>query len=479
MKKQAFNPYLPNYEYVPDGEPYVFGDRVYVYGSHDRFNGTQYCQNDYVCWSAPTDHLGEWQYEGVIYQKTQDPDGNADRLLFAPDVQQGADGRYYLYYAFDFGGIISAAVCDEPAGKYEYYGNIHYKDGTVLGERKGDAFHFDPGVLVDNDGRVYLYSGFCPVDFPWGYLGIDPKPINGGMVIELETDMITIKEEPKSIFPDKNHGKGTDFEGHEFFEASSIRKIGDVYYFVYSSINGHELCYATSLSPVQGFRYGGTIISNGDIGLNGRKDKDALNYTGNNHGSIVEIKGKWYVFYHRQTNKHQFSRQVCAEEIKIEPDGSIRQVEMTSCGLNGGPLQGKGEYQAYIACNLLSKNGAVRYEFGQEIDASHPYFTQDGEDREENPNQYIANMTDGAAAGFKYFEIKDASEVVIKTRGTAQGELYVGTALNDGSAAQISITPSQDWTIFSAPLTIENGIRALYFTYHGKGEMDFYSFELK
>ena len=48
MKKQAFNPYLPSWEYIPDGEPYVFDDRVYVYGSHDRFNGCTFCLNDYV-----------------------------------------------------------------------------------------------------------------------------------------------------------------------------------------------------------------------------------------------------------------------------------------------------------------------------------------------------------------------------------------------------------------------------------------------
>lgn len=51
MKKQAFNPYLPSWEYIPDGEPYVFGDRVYVYGSHDYFNGYVFCMGDYVCWS--------------------------------------------------------------------------------------------------------------------------------------------------------------------------------------------------------------------------------------------------------------------------------------------------------------------------------------------------------------------------------------------------------------------------------------------
>ena len=69
MKKQAFNPYLPSYEYVPDGEPYVFGERVYVFGSHDRFNGTEYCQNDYVCWSAPVDDLGNWRYEESFIRK--------------------------------------------------------------------------------------------------------------------------------------------------------------------------------------------------------------------------------------------------------------------------------------------------------------------------------------------------------------------------------------------------------------------------
>jgi arabinoxylan arabinofuranohydrolase len=480
MKKQAFNPYLPSFEYVPDGEPYVFGERVYVYGSHDKFNGTAYCQNDYVCWSAPVDDLGNWRYEGVIYKKIQDPMGSTvNRLLFAPDVQQGLDGRYYLYYAFDFLGVISVAVCDSPAGEYEFYGHVHYKDGTLLGDRAGDGFQFDPGVLVDDDGKVYLYSGFCPVTFPWEFLGLEEKTIKGGMVIELESDMITVKEEPKYIFPFKANGKGTSFEGHEFFEASSIRKIGDTYYFVYSSFNGHELCYATSKSPVEGFEFGGTIISNGDIYLNGRTDEEALNYTGNNHGSIVEINSKWYVFYHRQTNRHQFSRQACAEEIRIENDGSISQVEMTSCGLNGGPLIGKGEYPAYIACNLMSSTGAVRYEFDQEISDSHPYFTQEGEDRENNPNQYIANLSDGSIAGFKYFNIQDVHEISVKVRGTGKGELHVSTLSGGELVARIPISPEQEWESYTAPLQINNGVNALYFTYKGEGAIDVISFILK
>ena len=69
MKKQVFNPYLPSYEYIPDGEPRVFSGRLYIYGSHDRFNGDVYCANDYVCWSAPEEDLSDWRYEGVIYKK--------------------------------------------------------------------------------------------------------------------------------------------------------------------------------------------------------------------------------------------------------------------------------------------------------------------------------------------------------------------------------------------------------------------------
>ena len=102
MKKQAFNLYLPAWEYTPDCEPYVFDGRVYSYGSHDRFNSLMYCLNDYVCYSAPVDDLGNWRYEGVIYKATDDPlnkEGKA--CLYAPDVTKGPDGRYYLYYCLD------------------------------------------------------------------------------------------------------------------------------------------------------------------------------------------------------------------------------------------------------------------------------------------------------------------------------------------------------------------------------------------
>ena len=99
MKKQVYNPYLPSWEYVPDGEPRVFGDRLYVYGSHDLFNSQDYCLGDYVGWSAPADDLSDWRCEGVIYRKDQDPRNKEGKMhMCAPDCVRGKDGRYYLYY---------------------------------------------------------------------------------------------------------------------------------------------------------------------------------------------------------------------------------------------------------------------------------------------------------------------------------------------------------------------------------------------
>lgn len=484
MKKQVFNPFLPSYEYIPDGEPYVFGDRLYVYGSHDKFNGKLFCMNDYVCWSASINDLSDWRYEGVIYEKTQDP---MNRLglsqMYAPDVSKGLDGRYYLYYTLNFRSVMAIAVCDTPAGKYEFYGYVSNEDGSLLWNKSGDPFLFDPGVLVDDDGKVYLYSGFTPKKaIPRLITGGKKRTFLGGYVIELAADMKTVVKEPKLLFHKEENANGTGFEGHEFFEASSIRKIGVKYYFIYSSTNGHELCYATSTIPNGDFEFGGTIISNGDIYINGHTTDDkAYNYMGNNHGSIVQVEDQWYVFYHRQTNRHHYSRQAMAERITIMEDGSIPQVEMTSCGLNNGPLEGKGEYESRIACNLLLGEGAGRYGtyFGNITFRKHPYFTQVGTDREDNPVQYIANMRDGAIAGYKYFMIQDTKEISVQTRGKALGVMEISTSMNGDPIGEVKIASSKDYKYHRGKVQIPKGKHALYFKYKGTGKIDFKSFILE
>jgi beta-xylosidase len=262
MKKQGFNPFLPSCEYIPDGEPKVFGGRVYLYGSHDKFNGYAYCLNDYVCWSADENDLTDWRYEGVIYLKTDDPFNKDGAMnLYAPDVTRGPDGKYYLYYVLDKMDVVSAAVCDTPAGKYKFLGYVQYADGIMLGRRKGDVPQFDPAVLTEG-GKTYLYSGQCS-----GKVKTNDEYRAYSIAVVLGTDMLTIQEGPFPIIPGVSASEGTGFEGYEFFEASSIRKKGDTYYFIYSSFAMNELCYATSKNPVKDFKYGGVIVSNADIGI--------------------------------------------------------------------------------------------------------------------------------------------------------------------------------------------------------------------
>lgn len=477
MKTQAFNPYLPSYEYVPDGEPRVFDGRVYVYGSHDKFNGGGFCEGDYVCWSAPVEELGNWRYEGVIYPTDRDPmNPNGSMKLFAPDAVRGPDGRYYLYYSLNGSTVVSVAVCDTPAGNFQFYGYVRRPDGSVYGNREGDVSCFDPGVLVDGN-RIYLYTGFAPGP-GWLYdlLSKSDRRMEGAYCTELEPDMLTVRREPVLIAPSVWNEAGTGFEGHAFFEASSIRKISSRYYYVYSSVLSHELCYAVSAFPDRDFRFDGTLVSIGDIGLKG--NQEAVNYTGNTHGGMVEIKGQWYIFYHRQTNKQCCARQGCAEPITIHPDGSIDQAEITSCGLNGGPLAGSGRYEARIACNLGFREPSFGYVAVREKDTLHPYFTQSGQDREDSPDQYIANMSDGAWCGFKYFALTGQSRILATTRGTARGTLAVSTGRKDAPFAQIPIAPSADWTETGASFPPLSETLPLFFTFHGEGTMDFQEFEL-
>lgn len=257
-----------------------------------------------------------------------------------------------------------------------------------------------------------------------------------------------------------------------------MRKIGGRYYFIYSSINSHELCYAVGDGPTGHFAYGGTLVSNGDIYLNGTGEEEAVNYTGNNHGSLVEIGDKLYIFYHRQTNRNQFSRQGCAERVALLPDGSIPQVEITSCGLNDGPLEGRGEYEARIACNLMSRLGAVRYDFGRIVGPEHPYFTQ--EDAPDSmPVQYIANLTNDAVASFKYFTLSGVHSISVWLRGSGEGQLTVATGIDDAAAVQIPVKPTSDWTKYTMPFSVPDGIAQLSFTFNGTGAVDFLKFELE
>lgn len=490
MKKQVFNPFLPLNECIPDGEPHVFGDRVYLYGSHDKEGGETFCMLDYTVYSAPVNDLTDWRCEGVIYRASQDPDYENRKYMYAPDVVQGNDGRYYLYYcmsgAYGKGGYfgpISVAVCDTPAGKYKFHGFVRYKDGSIMNK----FVCFDPGVINDN-GTIRIYYGTqydieqkenwqddeSIISFEMEMFGKSREEIlttegsvMGPCMVVVDDDMLTVKEEPVHIIPYDT--RGTSFEKHPFFEASSIRKINDTYYFVYSSMQNHELCYATSKYPDRGFVFGGTIVSNGDVGIDGREEKDRLNMTGTTHGSIENINGQWYVFYHRLTHKSDYSRQACAEKITIKPDGSIDQAEITSCGLNNGPLMAVGSYPAGIACNIT--NGNMPHGCNSIYTDSFPNVTNCGEER------FIGEIADGTLIGYKYFSFEDVKKLAILIRSTGCGILTAYKDMGNSPVAAFEINTASDWTKLISDINIANGTYPLYLIYKGTGLIDLMEIE--
>lgn len=490
--EQSFNPYLPLWEYIPDGEPHVFGDRVYIYGSHDRANGKAYCEQHYQVWSAPVDNLRHWRNEGVSYLRTQDPSNADDTLqLWAPDVTRGPDGRYYLYYCFSFYPEIGVAVSDKPAGPFAFYGHVHYPPRILGGKTVQEGMVFDPAVLTDDDGRVYLYYGFAPAcekemilpSFTEEEIAAMPedeqRAIRGmlstkfgenSMVVELERDMLTAKELPRPLIPGGHHTRGTDFEGHGFFEASSIRKLGGKYYFVYSSHKSHELCYAVSDRPDRGFRYGGTLVSNGDIGLNGRTTP--VYPLGNNHGGLVQIGEALYVFYHRQTNATEFSRQGCAERVTLRPDGSIPQAEITSCGLNGGALAASGVYPAAIACHLTDPT------VKNVIDYSAPALQEQVRVTEQENRVYVSRVKDQTVIGYKYFRFTGPAGLALELRGSFRGAVTIAHR-EDGAcpmgALELDLS-CPDWQVVTAHIRPETGDGALYLHFAGEGTLDMKSF---
>ncbi|MBQ1491075.1 MAG: family 43 glycosylhydrolase [Blautia sp.] len=516
MKKQVFNPYLPLWEYIPDGEPHFFEGRLYIYGSHDRFDGEYFCMNDYVCWSADADDLTSWRYEGVIYRKDQDPrnkltlspitrripgksrfpggKNNPDlHCLWAPDVARGPDGRYYLYYCLDYLPEIGVAVSSAPQGPFVFLDFVQYPDGTLLGTAPEDYVQFDPGVFVDEDGKIYLYSGNSS---RWNKEGERP---HDSQVMQLCEDMVTLASKPRTLIPSYQASVASGFAGHEFFEASSIRKINGKYYFVYSSLLSHELCYCVSDRPDEGYTYGGTILSIGDIGYQGRDEAHAVNCLGNTHGGIECVNGQWYVFYHRQTNRTQYSRQGCAEKIYFDEKGHIAQVPVTSCGLNDAALHAEGTYPASICCHLTGKMG-IPMSLQDEMNFDYPFLTQDGADYSmgekdsglaegpltlEKPVPYIANVQDGTIIGYKYFQAKaEDVRLTLYLRGRAKGFFTVKTDLTPDAATlgkvEVSIF-STDTTFqpFEGILSLPKEAFSLYLCFEGSGWLDFTEFSFQ
>lgn len=447
------NPYLPLWEHIPDGEPYVFEDpdhpgkqRVYIYGSHD-IERTMYCGRDQVVWSAPFDNLQDWRYDGVIFRIDKNRDGkplNEEGLfdvLYAPDVclVVNPDGtKTYYLYPNDMGWKRNSLVAksSRPDGPFEACN--WSKDNP--NETEG-IMGFDPGVLVDDDGRVYGYWGFSQS------FGAELDPATMASLkpgTEVVVDMVSNLHQD-GIF--------------RFFEASSIRKIEDKYVFIFSrwTANGefglpdtnYTLAYAYSDNPLGPWTFGGTLIDarGRETGENGETIVSATP-TGNTHGSICQIGGQWYVFYHRQTGRNEFARQAMVSPITVDveegPGGKvvISEGEYTSEGFAQEGLNPLERHPAAIACwytgpkpwrqhgDDMFSGSYLEPGYGTEDRFDAPW------DLRNNMNR-VVNNTDGSIVGYKYFNFN-------KTHGMKKLQLLL-QLVPEGIDGTVTVWADRPW----------------------------------
>ncbi len=306
------NPALPRTHFVPDGEAHEMPDgRLYVYGSYDISGNQKYCSDILHVFS--TDDMVHWTDHGVSFRVSDIPWAEPGCALYAPDCIHH-HGRYYLYFCLS-NNAEGVAVADQPWGPFI--------DPQPIDIANGDGI--DPAVFIDDDDQAYYY---------WGQYSLRASKLNRDMRT-LDAASIT-----RCLIDEKCHG---------FHEGSSVRKRNGLYYLVFSDITrGRPTClgYAISDSPLGPFEYKGIIIDN--MGCDPE--------TWNNHGSIAEYKGQWYVFYHRSSQRSRYSRRLCIEPIFFEADGTIREVMPTTQGTEP-PLKPGCLIAAADACRLAG-NGS-------------------------------------------------------------------------------------------------------------------------
>jgi hypothetical protein len=449
----AQNPYLPLWEHLPDGEPRVFEDpdqpgklRAYIIGSHD-VTYTAYCGPDIRMWSAPVEDLSQWRDEGPIF--TWFVNGQWD-TMFAPDLvcttDRNTGKKTYWLYPHSRGWRRIAMVCksDRPDGPFTPV-NLT-ADGTQC--LPGSLIDFDPSVFIepitnkkdkdyDKGYRAYVFYGFqhstaCELDQNTMYSKrpgtelIDPFiPASSaqGRLLDREGS------EYKALYKGQNP---LDFN---FFEASSIRQVGNKYVMVFSGYSGKEyglgntnsaLRYAFGDSPLGPWRSGGVLVDSRGVVLNEDGSKLITTNAGHNtHGSLQEINGQWYVFYHRPPRGFGNARQAMVAPVKIEwdkkPVAKGGMVRITGYDPFNEGIKGKGKNEwVAAASDGNTYTGAEVTSEGFQIFGLPPYnyysaglacfmygpnanqYMQDNHDVWNN-SMDLAGIQNGGIIGFKYF----------------------------------------------------------------------------
>ena len=417
---RMLNPISPPGLYIADPEVRQMPDgRVYLYGSRDE-PGRTWCSTSYHVLS--TSDLVHWDVEQFSFatQGIGKQTDYTEKALYAPDCIHH-EGKYYLYYCLEGGGDDEGvAVGDSPYGPFV--------DGKIIKGAKG----IDPSVFIDDDGQGYLF---------WGQASAKGA--------KLSKDMLSIEGEV--------HDKLLTYKEHAFNEASSVRKRNGIYYYIYGGHQRHgesncaTLNYATATSPFGPYTYRGVIIDNF------KSNKAVVN----NHGSIVEINGEWYIFYHRPTHGWANMRKACVEPITFNPDGTVLEVEMTTQGV-GGSINPLKRMDAARTCemsgNLIIKVRRPNHDI---------------------PVEYLSEIRNGDYAHWRYFDFTNAKAnyFVCKTWDKNEaGTIEIRLDAPDGELiGTCQLNPMQNgaaYAIHKTKVKSVTGKHAVVLVFKGKSDKD-------
>ena len=308
--------------YTADPSAHVFGGKIYIYPSHDEDidvenndNGDQYDMKDYHVYEMPDTETYPKDC-GCVLRLEDVP--WASKQLWAPDCAE-KDGKYYFVFpARDKQGMfrIGMAIGDGPAGPFK--AESDYIKGT---------YSIDPCLYPDTDGKYYLtFGGIWGGQLDqyrnnkWSADNKEPKGTEAACtpkIALMKDNMKELAEEPRDLVITDGNGKpltGGD-EERRYFEDPWLFKRGDTYYFTYSTGTTHLLCYSTSKNVYGPYTYGGVILT------------PVLGWT--THHSILEYKGKWYLFYHdcERSGGINQKRNVKFCSLEFNPDGSIKTID--------------------------------------------------------------------------------------------------------------------------------------------------------
>lgn len=419
------NPILPDKYYIPDVEAHTDADgRIYLYGSKDIGGNNEYCSYEYQFFSSS--NMKEFQEYPIAFYSDRDSEYSAHRRepLYAPDCLK-INGKYHLFYCLADGSE-GTAVSESPTGPFYDAEPIRGADGTGI----------DPAVFVDDDGSVYYYWG--QIHAKGCRLNSDLKSIEEGTLTE-------------NILTEEEHG---------FHEGISIRKRNGLYYLVYSDISrGRPTClgYAVSRNPLGPFKKGGIIIDNTGC--------DPKSW--NNHGSIEEFNGQWYVFYHRSSHNSFFSRRVCAEKIYFDENGGIPEVKMTT----QGPEEAIECPVVLGAERICQMEGQCYLDHCEKSDQEYLYLT----------NIYSENKV-----YFRYlmFSSNYVEVEIVAASVNGKGLIEIYSSQKEESIGSVSIEETQslsDYHSFKTDIAVEPGVQeiCLKFIKNQECMMNFKSIQLK